>query len=466
MSLPPDDPAQRSNSPRSVEGTLPLAGTVRSGVPVGDPPQLLLAAPQAAPESGWALQGRAVYSGGNEASLLRGGEALFPAMCQAIAAARHEVWLASYIFHGDAAAQTVVDALVGAARRGLLVSVVVDGFGVDRTWPVVQTQLVAGGVHVALFRPLHRWWNWLQPGQLRRLHHKLCVVDAEVAFVGGINLIDDRFDMNHGWSELPRLDFAVRVSGPVASVVQRTARAMWTRATLGHAWREEVLALASSARPLARAKRLLDRLRSSVPPSAAADGDLRPVRAAFLVRDNLRQRRSIERSYVEAIRQARHSIDIVSAYFYPDRTIRRALREAVRRGVRVRLLLQGRWDYRMAELAAYALCDELLAHGVQIHEYTVAFLHAKVAVIDDDWATVGSSNIDPLSLLLNLEANVVVRDAAFATSLRNEIELALASSVPVTAESVGSGPRRLLRRGFIAWAARLYLRVAGAAGRY
>ena len=156
----------------------------------------------------------------------------------------------------------------------------------------------------------------------------------------------------------------------------------------------------------------------------------------------------------------------MSAYFYPDRSIRRALRDAARRGVRVRLLLQGRWDYRMAELAAYALCDELLAHGVQIHEYTPAFLHAKVAVIDDDWATVGSSNIDPLSLLLNLEANVVVRDRDFAASLRQEIETAIAGSVAVTAESVGSGPRRMLRRGFVAWCARLYLRVAGAAGRY
>jgi len=418
------------------------------------------------PSAGRTEPGQPAYTGGNEVTLLRGGEALFPAMCEAIAAARHDIFVASYIFHDDPAAQTVVAALVGAVRRGLLVSVVVDGFGVDATWPAVQSRLLEGGVHLALFRPLHRWWNWLQPGQLRRLHHKLCVVDAEVSFVGGINLIDDRFDLNHGWSELPRLDFAVKVRGPLALAVHRTARAMWTRAALGQAWREEVLALATSARPLARAKRLLVRLRSSGRPRIPVDTELRPVRAAFLVRDNLRQRRSIERSYVDAIRSARHSIDIVSAYFYPDHAIRQALREATRRGVRVRLLLQGRWDYRMAELAAYALCDEMLSFGVQIHEYTAAFLHAKVAVVDDDWATVGSSNIDPLSLLLNLEANVVVRDRVFAASLRQEIEIALASSVAVTEESVGSGPRRLLRRGFIAWCARLYLRIAGAAGRY
>ena len=409
---------------------------------------------------------QAVFTGGNEVTLLRGGDALFPAMCAAIDAARHAIWLASYIFHDDPAAQTVVEALGAAARRGLLVSVVVDGFGADDTWPGLEARLAEAGVHVALFRPLHRWWNWLQPGQLRRMHHKLCVVDGEVAFVGGINLIDDRFDLNHGWSELPRLDFAVRVRGPMAPAVERTARAMWTRAALGQAWREEVVALASSAEPLARARRLIDRLRSSPRTLAISEATLWPVRAAFVVRDNLRQRRSIERSYIEAIRRAQERIDIVSAYFYPDRTIIRALRDAVRRGVRVRLLLQGRWDYRLAELAAYALCDELLAHGVQVHEYTAAFLHAKVAVVDDEWATVGSSNIDPLSLLLNLEANVVVRDPVFAATLRGEIEAALAQSVAVTAESVGSAPRRLLRRGFVAWFARIYLRVAGAAGRY
>ena len=333
--------------------------------PLGDASGALAVNEADEPQAGWVLHGLPVYTGGNEVSLLRGGEALFPAMCRAIDSARHEVWLATYIFHDDPAAQTVTAALVAAARRGLMVSVVVDGFGVDNTWPALQGELLAAGVHVALFRPLDRWWNWLQPGQLRRLHHKLCVVDAEVAFVGGINLIDDRFDLNHGWSELPRLDFAVRVRGPLAPAVQRTARAMWVRASLGQAWREEVMALASSAEPLARAKRLLDRLRSSGPVPVATDADLRPVRAAFLVRDNVRQRRSIERSYVEAIRQARHRIDIVSAYFYPDRPIRRALRDATRRGVRVRLLLQGRWDYRMAELAAYALCDELLSFGVQ-----------------------------------------------------------------------------------------------------
>lgn len=454
--LPPPEAAQSSG----------LRALARAGEPALSPPApSRVAADDDAAAQLPGAHGHVHYSGGNDVRLLRGGDELFPAMCAALAAARHEVWLASYIFHLDASSAGIVDALADAARRGLMVNVVVDGFGADKTWPEIEARLRDAGVHAALFRPLERWWRWLQPGQLRRLHHKLCVVDADVAFIGGINLMDDRFDPRHGWSEHPRLDFAVCVRGPVAVAAHRTARAMWMRARIGKAWREEMLALAHSAQPVARAKRMLDRLRSHRR-APIGDADLRPVRAAFVIRDNLRQRNGIERGYVDAIRRARSSVDLVSAYFYPDRSIRHALRDAVRRGVRVRLLLQGQWDYRVAEIAAYALRDELLAHGVQIFEYTAAFLHAKVAVVDDEWATVGSSNIDPLSLLLNLEANVFIRDRTFAAQLRHEIEIALASASEITEQSVDSGARRWLRRGFVAWCARFYLRLAGATGRY
>jgi len=194
--------------------------------------------------------------------------------------------------------------------------------------------------------------------------------------------------------------------------------------------------------------------------------DAQPVRAAFVVRDNLRQRRAIERSYVEAIRGARASVDIAVPYFYPGRVFRRVLRHAAHRGVRVRLLLQGKVDYRIAALAARALYDELRGHGVRIFEYEAAFLHAKVAVVDDGWATVGSSNIDPLSLLLNLEANVIVDDAEFAHALRAHFERALADSVEVRGEALRPGWRGWLQRASVAWAANIYLRVAGMTGRY
>jgi cardiolipin synthase A/B len=407
------------------------------------------------------------FVGGNRVTLLQGGDELFPRMHEAIAAAREEVWLATYIFHDDEAARSVAQSLIDAAARGLAVHVVVDGFGSIKTLAAVRALFAGTGVQLEVFRPLDRWWSWLQPGQLRRLHQKLCVCDGLVAFVGGINLIDDRNDLNHGRTEQPRLDFAVELQGPIAQSARATARAMWMRAHLARHWASEVQSVARSERPLAATAQRLRALRG---PTAADRGeaveDPRPVRAAFLVRDNLRQRRIIERSYVEAIRRARHRVDIAVPYFYPGHGFRRALRRAAQRGVQVRLLLQGKIDYRIAALAAQAVYDELRSTGVRIFEYTPAFLHAKVALVDGEWATVGSSNIDPLSLLLNLEANVVVRDEAFAAELGARFELAFAASSEVTGKPFRAGLRGWATRLVVASLATLYLRVAGITGRY
>jgi cardiolipin synthase A/B len=408
----------------------------------------------------------AVFSGGNEITLLSGGDELFPAMQAAIAAAQHDVWLATYIFHHDDAARAMAHALVAAARRGVRVRVVVDGFGSKASLGALREWFDGNAVALAVFRPLDRWTAYLQPGQLRRLHQKLLVVDDERGFVGGINVIGDRVDLNHGPTDTPRLDFAVALRGPVVQPVAQTARAMWTRAAFGHEWREELISLARSAEPLSGARTLLQQLRIVPRPRAHRPEAMQPVQAAFVVRDNLRQRRAIERNYIQALEDAQTRIDLVCPYFYPGRIFRRTLRDAAQRGVRVRLLLQGKLDYRIAGLAAQVLYDEMLSNGVRIYEYTPAFLHAKIALADEEWATVGSSNIDPLSLLLNLEANVVVRDAQFSAALTNAFEQALAASREVTAPPVPRGWLATLRRGFVAWAAHWVMRVAGLSGKY
>jgi len=406
------------------------------------------------------------FVGGNRVALLQGGDELFPAMHGAIALARRQVWIATYIFHDDAAGRALTESLRAAARRGVEVHVVVDGFGSMATIQTLKDWLAADGVLLDVFRPLERWSAWLQPAQLRRLHHKLCVVDDAVAFVGGINILDDRNDLYHGRSEQPRLDFAVELRGPVVPQVLRLAQALGARARLGHEWRSEVGALARSQRPMADTLQLLRELRGRAPDDAASSDARRPVQVAFVVRDNFSQRRAIERRYIEAVRAARTRIDIACPYFYPRRVFRRSLLAAARRGVRVRLLMQGKVDFRLAALAARVLYDELLSQGVRIFEYTPAFLHAKVAVVDGTWATVGSSNIDPLSLLLNLEANAVVQDAAFAQLLGQRLDAAMAAAHEVKAPPLRQGWRRWLSRGLIAWCAHLYLRVAGIAGRY
>ncbi|MDE2368773.1 MAG: cardiolipin synthase ClsB [Burkholderiales bacterium] len=414
----------------------------------------------------WAAQPAPRWLGGNRVELLQGGDEMFPRMVAAIDAAASEVWLATYIYTDDPSTIAVADALDRAARRGVAVKVVVDGFGSRPTLPWLRRRCAASGVQLEVFRPIERWYAWLQPGQLRRLHQKLCVCDRSLAFVGGINLIDDRHDLGHGWAEAPRLDFAVALEGPLAASVQVAASAIWVRSHLLRAWSAEMRELARSERPLTRARSLVRRLRSagSLPGPDAAPAQ--PMRAALLVRDNLRQRRTIERSYIAAIQAAQHRVDLAVPYFYPGRLFRRALRRAARRGVEVRLLLQGKIDYRFAALAAQALYDELCAQGVRIYEYTPAFLHAKVAVVDGRWATVGSSNIDPMSLLLNLEANVVVEDAGFAAELQRRLEAAFAASAEVSGRAQRSGWRGWLQRGFVAWVAAVYLRMAGVTGRY
>lgn len=428
--------------------------------------------PRLLQQAAWYVQPRPVFAGGNRVRLLRGGDELFPAMIEQIDAAQHEVWLATYIVHDDEAVQSVTAALVRAVQRGVKVHVVADGFGSLQTVSSTLAHWTKAGLHVSIYRPVRAWWNWLKPGHLRRLHMKLCVVDGQVGFVGGVNLIDDRIDLRHGRSDQPRLDYSVQLAGPVVAPIEQTARAMWTRAQMGRDWRDELGDLLRGPERLQRARGLMRQLRLGLAHErkaalthAAHHSD--PMRAAFVVRDNLRQRRTIERAYIDAIVRARHRVDLVSPYFYPGHVFRRALRKAARRGVKVRLLLQGKIDYRFAALAARVLYGELLGAGVRIFEYTPAFLHAKVAVVDDEWATVGSSNIDPLSLLVNLEANVIVQDRVFVLELMRELERDFAESVEV---QITDGEGRTwggrLRRGLVAWAANLYLRIAGISGRY
>jgi cardiolipin synthase A/B len=411
------------------------------------------------------------FSGGHRAQLLCGGDELFPSLIDALAQAQHDVWVATYIFNDDQSGKPVAQALIAAAERGVKVHVVVDGFG-SKTWIAALRELMgASAVRFEVFRSLDRWWSWFQPQQLRRMHQKLVAIDDRIAYVGGINLIDDRFDIHHGWSAEPRLDFAVRLEGPVAVEVSAVVQALWTRAHQGQrGWRHEFLAVVRAAQPASVAVDLFRQLRrvdsTAVVPTPNALLELPPVRAGLVVRDNIRRRRSIERAYIQAIDRAQLRIDIACPYFYPGRRFCRALVRAAARGVQIRLLLQGKVDYRIAALAARVLYEDLLSRGMAIYEYTPAFLHAKVAVVDAQWATVGSSNIDPFSLLLNLEANVVLLDEDFVRGLNTHLELAFSNAQQVVAPTLRRGWRSWLMRGLVAWVANAYLRMAGIVRRY
>ncbi len=345
---------------------------------------------------------------GHQLRLIEGSLELFPTLVMAIEAARREVLLETYIFDFTGTSQSVALALARAAGRGVSVRVLVDGFGTPALPAAWREHFERAGVQWQVYAPVGSLGvAW--PGSWRRLHRKLCLIDGELAFCGGINILDDLHDPNHGALPAPRLDFAVEVRGPLVGDVERALRQAMAR--------QDVMSGLRQWRPQLVAHCALALFRAAEPAQAgetAAGGS----RASLVLRDNLIHRSEIERAYLRAIARAREEIIIANAYFVPGRRLRKALVAAARRGVRVVLLLQGRYEYFMQYYASRPVYGQLLEAGVSIHEYSPSFLHAKVAVIDGRWATVGSSNLDPLSLLLAREANVVVEDAAFAGALR------------------------------------------------
>jgi cardiolipin synthase len=386
---------------------------------------------------------------GHSLQLLLGGVAFFPALIQAIETAREEVRLETYIFHDDPAGAMVLEALEHAARRGVAVYLVMDGIGTPRVSGQWVARFQAAGIRWAQFSPPGSW-GWLLPVRWRRMHRKLCVVDRQLGFCGGINLMDDFFELNHGWQTLPRLDFAVQVRGPLVRQMQLVMEQFWrgllTRRALaqGNLWEfgRTWLPMRLRLRPGHNAP-----TEPFTPPLARSGAS-----AGFLLRDNVRHRRDIERAYRRAIAHARSEVLIANAYFLPGAALRRALVHAARRGVRVRLLLQGRYEFFMQFHAAKPFYRALLTEGVEIYEYQEAFLHAKVAVIDGRWATVGSSNLDPFSLLLAREANVVVDDAAFAGTLRQHLLDAIDQrSVQVMQEGLARRPWLQRLKGRLAY---------------
>ena len=366
-------------------------------------------------------------------TLFKGGESFFPALVEAIEAARVEVLLETYIFEIERSVIPVAQALANAAARGVKVCVVVDGVGTGDIPAEWQRRWTGAGANWRVFNPA-QGWRLLLPERWRRLHRKLCVVDGTVAFCGGINLLDDYFDPNHGALDQPRFDFAVRATGPLVADMHDTMTRLWARLQLAREARElDIAGALQAVRAAARAG--ADMADAGIKGSAAqlepGGGAARPrgAQAALVLRDNVRFRRRIEGTYRVAISQAKSEILIANAYFIPGVQLQRALLRAAKRGVKITLLLQGRYEYFMQYHACRAVYGVLLNAGVEIIEYEASFLHAKVAVMDaanGSIATVGSSNLDPLSLLLAREANIFVRDDAFAAELRAHLLQAIA----------------------------------------
>jgi len=335
------------------------------------------------------------YVKGNQVTLLRNGTDYFPALLAEIQAARHEIHIQTYIYEADNIGRQVGDALILAAQRGVNVCLLMDGFGSKDLPSSYVQELEKGGVQVLVFRPQISPWTF-KSNRLRRLHRKVSVFDGRVAFVGGINIIDD---LNVPGDNGPRIDYAVRIEGVMVPDILTRVQRLWRHIS----WRH-LQSTQHQYQPM------------PVPPVPGNS-----MLAKYVVRDNILHRRDIEQMYMQGIRRAKKDILIANAYFIPGLAFRNALIDAAKRGVRVRLLLQGRREH-MLMIATHALYSNFLRNDIEIYEYRKSFMHSKVAVIDGNWATVGSSNIDPFSLLLSREANVFVKNGKFAAELRGCIE--------------------------------------------
>jgi len=336
---------------------------------------------------------------GNQFELLENGEEFFPRVFDAIRAARSEVLLETFILFDDKIGRALHAALLAAAERGVDVHVLVDGFGSPDLPPPFLASLVQAGVHFRVFDPGGRRLFGRRLNVLRRMHRKIVVVDGELAFIGGINYSADHVA---DFGPEAKQDWAVQVRGPVVAHIQRFARCA----------------------VLPRGEERRRKLRAPLPELPAAG----PADAIFVTRDNDLHTTAIERHYRIALRAARKRVVIANAYFFPGWRLVRELRRAARRGVDVRLILQGEPDMPIVKTAASLLYDHLLRAGVHIYEYCERPLHGKVALVDDEWSTVGSSNLDPLSLSLNLEANVIIRDREFNALLHRRLERLMADS--------------------------------------
>lgn len=333
---------------------------------------------------------------GNRVRLLENGEEYYPAVVEALAGARSEILIETFILFDDEVGRSIRDAAIAAARRGVRVAITVDGYGSPDLPAEFVDGMLAAGIDFRYYDPRPRLLG-LRTNMFKRMHRKIVVVDRRLGFIGGIN-----YSIDHLRKAGPKAkqDYAVEVSGPIVDHLHALATATLTRRKLPRSrpwWRTRV-----------------------PPPPMREAGNGTP--ALLVWRDNEHHRDDIELHYRAAIRAAREDIVIANAYFFPGYRLVRDLRHAARRGVRVRLVMQGRADQAIAATAARSLYASLIRAGVQVFEYCERPLHGKVAAIDGEWATVGSSNLDPSSLSLNLEANLIFYDARFNARLRERLE--------------------------------------------
>ncbi|EJB8471810.1 cardiolipin synthase ClsB [Citrobacter freundii] len=329
---------------------------------------------------------------GNQIQLLENGDQYYPVVFKAIEQAQQKIILETFIWFEDAVGKQLHAALLGAAQRGVKAEVLLDGYGSPDLSEEFVSELTTAGVVFRYYDPRPRLFG-MRTNLFRRMHRKIVVIDDRVAFVGGINYSAEHMS---DYGPEAKQDYAVRIEGPiVADILTFVLENLPGQSAVRRWWRRHHRAIENRQ------------------PGEA--------QALFVWRDNEEHRDDIERHYLKMLTQAKREVIIANAYFFPGYRLLHALRKAARRGVRVKLIVQGEPDMPIVKVGARLLYNYLVKGGVQVYEYRRSPLHGKVALMDDHWATVGSSNLDPLSLSLNLEANIIIHDRAFNQVLRDNL---------------------------------------------
>ncbi|WP_017349716.1 cardiolipin synthase ClsB [Pantoea sp. A4] len=336
----------------------------------------------------------AQWRDGNQLQLLENGDAFFPRVFAAIEGAERSILLETFILFEDEVGHRLHAALLNAAQRGVHIELLVDGYGSSELSDAYINSLTAAGIRFMVYDPRPRVLG-MRTNVFRRLHRKVVVVDQRIAFVGGINFSAEH---NTDFGPQAKQDYAVEVTGPVVEDISRyELQAFGSDRPVRRWWQRRHSPLARNRQP----------------------GN---AQVLFVFRDNEAHRDAIEQHYLDMLRTARQEVTIANAYFFPGYRLLREMRNAARRGVTVRLIVQGEPDMPIVKVGAELLYNYLVEGGVEVYEYCRRPLHGKVAVQDQQWSTVGSSNLDPLSLSLNLEANLIIYDRQFNQTLRDNLQ--------------------------------------------
>ncbi|KNC08820.1 cardiolipin synthase 2 [Klebsiella sp. RIT-PI-d] len=344
---------------------------------------------------------------GNRIQLLENGEQFYPAVHAAIDEAKSRVILETFIWFEDEVGKALHAVLLRAAQRGVKIDVLLDGYGSPDLSDDFVNELTAAGVIFRYYDPRPRTMG-MRTNVFRRMHRKIVVIDTDVAFVGGINYSAEHMS---SYGPQAKQDYAIRIEGPVVQdILQFEVENLPGNASVRRWWRRHHRAVENTK------------------PGNA--------QALFIWRDNDEHRDDIERHYLKMLANARREVIIANAYFFPGYRLLHAMRNAARRGVKVKLIVQGEPDMPIVKVGARLLYNYLIKGGVSVYEYRRRPLHGKVALMDDRWATVGSSNLDPLSLSLNLEANLIIHDQEFNQTLRENLNAIISKDCMLVDETM------------------------------